>query len=227
MVSPSPFPPASAFSVARQSVAEQVLEELRHRVVLGEITPLMALTESKCAASLGVSRVPVREALFQLERDGLVALGKRNTLVARKLGETDWQEITAIRLQLEAFAAGLAASARVSADLIQLRQNVHAFASADSPEALARLDAEFHELLCAASHSQWLSAAWQTIRWPFEAMLVKNFRSYVSATCLAESKASAADHAHIVDALEMQNSAAAIQLLQQHITRWQEWTPHS
>lgn len=225
MTSIPQFSTASAFNVTRHSVADQVLANLRHQVVLGEITPLTALTESKCAESLGVSRVPIREALFQLERDGLVALGKRNTFVARALGETDWQEITAIRLQLEASAATLAASARASADLIQLRKNVDAFAAADSPEALARLDVEFHELLCAASHSPWLLATWQTIRWPFEAMLVKNFRSYVSATCLSESKVSAADHARIVDALELQNAVTATQLLQQHITRWQEWTP--
>lgn len=211
--------------IVRHSVTEQVLAELRRRIVHGEIPEAAPIPEAQYAQTLGVSRVPVREAVMQLERDGLLVTNSRGKSVVRALSSQDYQEMPGVRLELEGFAARLAASARTPEDLTLLEQNIEAFAAATSPEELAHLDVEFHRLLCAAAHHHWLQTTWQTIRWPFEAILVRNFRQYVDATSLGDSKTSTADHSQILEAVRRQDATAAELLLRQHISRWEEWTP--
>ncbi len=216
---------SSAPLIVRHSVSDQVLAELRRRILHGVFPEHSTLPESQCAESLGVSRVPVREALIQLERDGLLAADVRGKTVVRAFGAQDHSEISSVRLELEGLAARLAATVRTAKDIFILHQNIEAFDAATSPEELARLDVEFHQRLCASAHQEWLAVAWEAIRWPFEAILVRNFRNYVEATSIADSKASTADHGRILDAMVSQDAALAETLLRQHISRWGEWTP--
>ncbi len=215
---------ASQF-IVRHSVSDQVLAELRRRIVNGECPAGGAISEAQYAQSLGVSRVPVREAIMQIERDGLVFSDARGRSIVRGFTEEDHQQVWSVRLELEGLAVRLAAEARTAADVENLRMNIAAFEEASTPEELALLDVEFHQTLCKASGHQWLLAVWNNLRWPFESILVNGFRKYVKATSLAESKSSTADHSRIVDALERRNGAEAQTLLRQHILRWCEWTP--
>jgi len=216
---------AAAPLIVRHSVSDQVLAELRRRIVHGVFPEHFSLPELQCAENLGVSRVPVREALIQLKRDGLLVADARGKTVVRAFGAHDHLEISSVRLELEGLAARLAATARTAKDIFILHRNIEAFDAATSPEELARLDVEFHQLLCATAHQKWLAVAWQAIRWPFEAILVRNFRNYVEATSIADSKASTGDHGRILDAIVSQDAALAETLLRQHIHRWGEWTP--
>ena len=211
--------------IVRHSVSDQVLAELRRRIVHGECAAGTAISEAQYAQSFGVSRVPVREAIMQIERDGLLTSDPRGRSIVREFSEEDHQQIWGIRLELEGLAVRLAAESCTKTDLEKLRLNIAAFEAASSPEDLALIDVEFHQLLCEASHHHWLLAVWRNLRWPFEAILVKGFREYVKATSLKDSKSSTADHGRIVDALERRSSSEAEILLKQHILRWCEWTP--
>ncbi|MEK0445859.1 MAG: hypothetical protein RLZZ399_1180 [Verrucomicrobiota bacterium] len=225
--SPIPDPlasqPSPSFAISRLTVAEQVLAEIRRRILHGEIPEQLPLPETPFAESLGVSRVPVREALLALEHEGLLQPGPRNTLRVRPLTATDWRQITGVRLRLEPLAAELAAASPAPNAIREMRQNIAAFDAAESPEELAQLDVQFHALLCAAAQQPWLQAAWTPLRSPFEALLVRSFRAYVAATSLPESKTSTADHSRIVDAIESGNAPLAARLVSQHIQRWEEW----
>jgi DNA-binding GntR family transcriptional regulator len=215
--------PAATFEISRLTVAAQVLAEIRRRIIHGEFPDQLPLPEAPIAESLRVSRVPVREALTTLKHEGLLVPGPRNTLMVRPFTHADWQEITAVRLQLEPLAVELAAAVASPSSIDEMRQNIAAFNAATSAEELAALDTQFHELLCTAAEQPWLSAAWRPLRSPFEALLVRGFRAYVAATSLPESKASTADHTGIVDAIEAGDATTAHRLLRQHINRWQEW----
>jgi DNA-binding GntR family transcriptional regulator len=215
--------PAPNFEISRLTVAGQVLAEIRRRIIHGEFPDQLPLPEAPIAESLGVSRVPVREALTTLEHEGLLVPGPRNTLMVRPFNHADWRQITAVRLQLEPLAAELAAATASPSSIAAMRQNIAAFKDAASPEELAALDVQFHEMLCTAAEQPWLSAAWRPLRSPFEALLVRSFRAYVAATSLPESKASTADHTGIVDAIKTGDATNAARLLRQHINRWQEW----
>jgi DNA-binding GntR family transcriptional regulator len=205
-------------------LSAQVLQELRRQILHGFFPPLQPLRETQLASALGVSRVPIREALIQLHADNLVLPSHpRGSLSPRTFSAADAHQIADARRQLEGRAGALAASHRTHADLDALRENIAAFAAADSPEELARLDVDFHALICSASHQPWLLIAWTALRWPFHALLVQGFRKYVAATSLDESKSSTADHSRIVDAIERGASDETETLLRQHIARWEEW----
>jgi len=211
--------------IVRHSVSDQVLAELRRRIVHGECPASVAISEAQYAQSLGVSRVPVREAIMQIERDGLLFSDARGRSIVRGFTEEDHQQVWSVRLELEGLAVRLAAEVRTASDVEKLRMNIASFGEASTPEELALLDVEFHQMLCEISRHRWLLSVWNNLRWPFESILVNGFRKYVKATSLAESKSSTADHGRIVDALEWRNGAEAETLLRQHILRWCEWTP--
>lgn len=217
--------PASV-PIIRHSVSDQVLDQLRRKLVLSEFPENSFIPESQYAQSIGVSRVPVREALMQLERDGLLTQttsGTRGKSVVRPFTANDVQQISAVRRELEGLAARLAASSATEDELSQLQRNIEAFDSASSVEELAHLDVEFHELICLAAHQPWLHHAWQTIRWPFETILVRGFRNYAQETSLADSKTATPDHTRIVEAIRQHDALTAETLLRQHISRWEEW----
>ena len=223
----APTLPSAAASplIVRLSVTDQVLCELRRRILHGVIGGGEPIPESQCAESLGVSRVPVREALMMLEREGLLQRDHRGRTMVRTLGGKDYQEILTLRLEVEGMAARLCADAPTEEALQALEANIVAFGAAKSAEELANLDVEFHRLLCAASGHQWLLTAWSTIRWPFEALLVKNFRTYIQATSLEKSKVSTEDHRRIVEAIRLRKPNESELLVRQHISRWTDWKP--
>jgi DNA-binding GntR family transcriptional regulator len=211
--------------IVRHSVSEQVLSEMRRRILHGDFPAGKLLPESHCAALLSVSRVPVREALMALEKEGLIVRDARGRTVVRTFKLRDYNEIVSLRLELEGMAARLAATHRTDAQLEALTQNIEAFARAQSAEELAQKDVDFHGLIIQASSHQWLYHSWSTICSPYQWLLTRNFRSYIAATSLEESKVSTLDHTRILEAIRLQKTEDAELLMRQHIRRWTEWTP--
>ncbi|MEI6712314.1 MAG: GntR family transcriptional regulator [Verrucomicrobiota bacterium] len=219
-------PRSTSLPIIRHSVSDQVLDQLRRKLVRSEFPENSFIPESQYAQSIGVSRVPVREALMQLERDGLLTQttsGTRGKSVVRAFTTNDVQQISAVRRELEGLAARIAASSATKDDLTQLQLNIEAFDAASSVEELAHLDVQFHELICLSAHQPWLHHAWQTIRWPFETILVRGFRNYVHETSLDDSKTATPDHTRILEAIRQHDAVTAETLLRQHISRWEEW----
>ena len=207
-------------------LSQQVLDHLRKQIVLAELPPHSPIPEAQYAASMGVSRVPVREALMQVQRDGLVYpiyAGFRAQCMVRSFTPDDALQISRIRREIEGLAARTAAVSATDQDIEGMEENIAAFNAASSPEELAHLDVEFHKLLCVAAHQEWILSTWEMIRWPFEAILVNGFRAYVKATSLAESKISTDDHKRILAAIRAREPWEAELLLRQHILRWEEW----
>ncbi len=79
---------------------DQVFEAIRDKVRSGAVAPSERLSEQSLADQLGVSRTPIREALFQLTRDGLLEEQARGYVLPR-LTPGDVAEITELRLLLE------------------------------------------------------------------------------------------------------------------------------
>lgn len=223
----SPHKPRTPESplIVRHSVSDQVLAEIRRRIIQGDFPAGSLLPESHCATLLSVSRVPVREALMALEREGLLERDARGRTRVRKFQLRDYQEIVSLRLELETMACRLAASHRTEEQLISLAENIEEFARAGSAEELAQLDVDFHRLLLVAGGHHWLLHVWNTICSPYQYLLTRNFRAYIQATSLEESKISVQDHSRILEAIRLQKSADAELLMHQHISRWTEWTP--
>jgi DNA-binding GntR family transcriptional regulator len=136
--------------------AQLVHERLRDAILSGELRPNVRLVEEDLAASLEVSRTPVREALLALTQEGLV-VRSRGWLVRDHQPEEILRVIEA-RAVVEGAAAGLAASRIRAADLTRLRELASAMegGTEDRP-ALNALNREFHAVITDAAGNALLS----------------------------------------------------------------------
>ncbi|MES2694908.1 MAG: GntR family transcriptional regulator [Verrucomicrobiota bacterium] len=93
---------------------------LRKRILGGEYAPGQALMTNALAPEIGVSRTPIRDALRQLEADGLVTILPRLGASVKKMDLKTFRESCELRLALESHAAGLAARNRSDVDLHEI-----------------------------------------------------------------------------------------------------------
>src|SRR5580700_12350536 len=100
--SPVSWVPRSAAPLRRQ-----VLDELRQSIIAGRLRPGARLVERELIAMMGVSRTVIREALRQLESEGLVAIVPNKGPIVRTLTVEEARDIYAIRAVLEGLAARL------------------------------------------------------------------------------------------------------------------------
>ena len=178
----------------------------------GTYRPGDRLVESELADRFGVSRTPIREALQRLETQGLLARDGRSLIVA-SLDHGQMAELYAVRSELEALAAKLAARHRTEEEVRVLRAMV-----ADDrgligdPTALARANRRFHRQIHLASHNRFLVQ---------QLDLVYRSMTLMATTSLAiEGRGSAAldEHGRIVDAIAAGDGAAADRALRLHIS---------
>src|SRR3954462_12762351 len=100
----------SPLAPARRSTAplrKQVLEDLREAIISGRLAPGVRLIERELIGMLEVSRTVVREALRQLQSEGLIAEDAKKGMVVRSLGIAEARDLYAIRALLEGLAARL------------------------------------------------------------------------------------------------------------------------
>src|SRR5215204_2878566 len=93
---------------------------IRKHILSGQFRPGQALMTNDLSAEIGVSRTPVRDALRQLEADGLVIIKPHLGASVKTMGFREYREMCGLRLALETYAAGLAAENRTSDELHEL-----------------------------------------------------------------------------------------------------------
>ena len=130
-----------------RGLRDQVLAEIRQRIVDGDYPPGQRLTEERLAIDFGVSRNPVREALRVVEAEGFVTMTpRRGAVVATPDAETI-ADLFAVRASLEATAARIAAERASATDIADLRSLLDAARRAmDAADfsRVAQLNNDFH-----------------------------------------------------------------------------------
>ena len=106
------------------SLRVRVFEALEQAIINGEYKEGDTLNELRLTKELGVSRTPIREALTQLELEGLVKNIQNKGAVVVGVSQKDIDDIYAIRLRLDGFAAKLAAENITDEQLDRLEQAV-------------------------------------------------------------------------------------------------------
>jgi len=96
-------------------------EYLRKRIVNGEYPPGRPLMTKELAADLGISRTPVRDALRQLETNGLVIIRPRLGASVKMMNLKEYRDLCGLRLALESYAAGFAAQNRTEPELREIQ----------------------------------------------------------------------------------------------------------
>ena len=90
-------------------VQEAVVDRIRDMIVSGQLKPGDRLRQDELAATFGVSTMPIREALRQLQAEGLVTFQPRRGAAVSSLSVSDYEEIYRIREALESLACRWAA----------------------------------------------------------------------------------------------------------------------
>lgn len=140
---------------------ELALDELREAIISGRLAPGARLIERELIGMLEVSRTVVREALRQLQSEGLIAEDAKKGMVVRTLGVAEARDLYAIRGQLEGLAARLfvehADEAQVKRLGDALERTVEAYEKGD-PRRILRTKNQFYESLHAGAASEALSS---------------------------------------------------------------------
>jgi DNA-binding GntR family transcriptional regulator len=137
------------------------LLELRQSIISGRLNPGDRLVERELIAMMGVSRTVIREALRQLESEGLVAIVPNKGPVVRMLTLEEAQDLYAIRSVLEGLAARLFTEHADSAQIEELDRALHGVAEAyekGDPERILETKNAFYDVLFAGARSQTLSS---------------------------------------------------------------------
>src|SRR3954454_16530894 len=141
------------------ALRDQVLAELRRRIVDGDYAQGERLTENRLADDFGISRNPVREALRVVETEGFVQILPRRGAVVATIDETAVRDLFAVREQLGTLAAGLAAERATSEGIAMLRSLIDDASKATEVEdfdRVAELNSAFHRAVIEVSENRWL-----------------------------------------------------------------------
>lgn len=134
---------------------------LRERIVRGDLPPGTRLVERTLAESLGVSRVPVRDALNLLKGEGFVTEESRRGVVVTRLSSRDVEELFEVRLALEVLAVRLASERADEADLRRLGEILaesKAAIRARDTQRLNHANEDFHDAIIAMAHNHLLTS---------------------------------------------------------------------
>lgn len=206
--------PVTAGPITRTTLRDEVSRRLRSDIAAGLLEPQQLYGIAEVAVRLGVSITPVREALLELARDGLVEIARNRGFRVREVSDTDLDEIVELRLLLEIPAvrrvAGHLPAARVK-ELRQLAKATVDAARSGDVSAYVQLDREFHlGLLALAGNSRLVSVV---------SRLRDETRLYGLGR-LAGTKAlveTTKEHTALLSALEKGDADAAEAVLRAHL----------
>ena len=135
-----------------------VVAKLRHAILSGQYNPGDRLNEAKLAHEFNTSRIPIREALIQLQESGLLMNHEGRGLCVTKLNEEDIRRINSVRLIMETEAVWLARKNMTPQLAAQLEDVLGRMEAAhDLLVEVAPMDIEFHRLIWAASGNPYLA----------------------------------------------------------------------
>ncbi|MEU6783981.1 GntR family transcriptional regulator [Nonomuraea angiospora] len=198
----------------RQSLREQVAHALRAALITGEMRPGVVYSAPVLAAQFGVSATPVREAMLDLAKEGLVEAVRNKGFRVTELSDRDLDELTEIRQLIEVpTVARLAGGAR-EAEFERLRPVAEEIVSAaERGDLLAYVDADlrFHvELLTLAGNAHLVE-------------VVRDLRNRARLYGLSQLRErdvlgeSAREHLALLDALKSGDRQAVEHLMKEHI----------
>lgn len=205
--------------LARRTIGDEVVDTLRRSILDGTLAAGDHMAEGVVARQLGVSRAPVREAMMQLEREGLLVFDRRGAARVKAFTEGDFEEIFSLRLELETMAARLASRRLSEADAAGLREIIGRTGVAAGLLELALLDVEFHDRVVRAARHGRLATCWATLRHQLEYWLVR-MQGRLEAPLARTRLATVRHHRQLLAALRSGREARAIQAFRAHIEGW-------
>jgi len=219
----SQITPGTTFTIVSRSAAplrRQVLDELRQSIIAGRLPPGSRLVERELTAMMGVSRTVVREALRQLETEGLVSIVPNKGPIVRELTLAEAKDIYSIRAVLE----GLAAQrfAENASDLqseklkLALDETAAAYESGD-PAAILESKNRFYDVLFEGAGSETLSSMIAALHWRIWRWRALGLSHPQRSP--ERSKQSVAGLRAVLEAIRARDAALAERTMREEVTR--------
>lgn len=204
---------------AGQSHVEWAYHQLKMAIISADLPAGSPINEVAIAHDLGISRTPIREAIRQLERDGLVVrFAGRGTFV-RQIEMREVMEIWQLREWLEPIGCELAARNLASESLKPLRERMAALRDSARDlkdfELFHQLDLKLHELISKASGNATLSAVLDNLN-----VRIVQTRMIHTPERLVEASI---EHINIIDALIARDPHAAAEAMRVHLRNSREY----
>ncbi|HUY45550.1 MAG TPA: GntR family transcriptional regulator [Streptosporangiaceae bacterium] len=150
-------------SRVRPNLKEEAATYLRDQILAGHLRPGDRIDQDRVAAELGISRLPVREALITLSGEGMIEMRPRRGAFVAQLTPDDLLDQYVIFGSLCGLAAARAARALTEAQFAELDGLLARMDTAEEPEELERLNFRFHQIINKAGSSKLLARAIGTI----------------------------------------------------------------
>ncbi|MES2695399.1 MAG: GntR family transcriptional regulator [Verrucomicrobiota bacterium] len=205
---------------------------IRKRILSGEYPAGHSLSTNSLSPEIGVSRTPVRDALRQLEADGLVTIQARLGARVKSMDLKEFSEMCSMRLALESHAAGLAATHRTEADLHEIAYALEAMRSLTKKiiavekedvllGELRKEDVRFHVAIMAAAKNDLMRK--EILRLHLINRVVSSPSPAIQDSLLARSERDQrrrevlASHEEIFEAIKRSDVVAAKHAMERHI----------
>jgi DNA-binding GntR family transcriptional regulator len=212
-------PASDAVSHDQRQLRAWAAGQLRAAISEGRLQPGEWLRQERLARELGVSHMPVREALKELAAEGLIEYLPYRGMRVVEFSPDDIEDLYALRALLEGRAARAAAERLSAEQLAELRTLLADMAASMAPEQISRhrqLNRRFHEFIYQASGRAYLIRTLSQLWSWFPTMFLGTYPATAAAP-LTGREADPDEHTEIVAALEVRDAARAEALMSQHI----------
>jgi DNA-binding GntR family transcriptional regulator len=185
---------------------------LKQRILDGKLGANAAIVPEEVGKRLGISRMPVRAALLQLEKEGLITFGANRRPVVTSLTVSEIVELFEIRIALETMAAERAVAHLDAATFRQLEKKLDLMQNAaNEPRRWMELHSSFHDMIYGAARMPRLMAEIYRIRLAIYPYLLL----YNSVYEIVEMPG--VEHAALLEILRQRDPALARTCLTEHI----------
>lgn len=206
--------PMALLGLEKTSLREQTLTALRQAITTGQLEPGKHLVETELSEMLNISRGTLREALRQIQQEGLVAPGARGRLSVRSLDVKEIRDIFAVRAALETLAAQTLCRLDDRSEAVAQLRSALKVMDNEVKQSLERgieADLDFHRVLCRLTGNESLLHAWEqlegsirmSIMWAGKERGIKNMN--------------VSRHEEIVDAIDSADVGLAAAVISAHM----------
>ena len=198
------------------SLSEQAYQRIKKKIVSLELPPGSVLDEAELREELELGRTPIREALIRLSQEQLVTIVPRRGTFVTNIGLSDLQQLSEVRLQLEALAARLAARRGDTGHWEKMTAALASLPAATNNEALIAIDEACHEIIYDATGNRFLRETLTTLY----ALSLRLW--YFSLAQMGDVPTAIRDHRAILKALRDRDGERAEQLMEAHVRHFHE-----
>ena len=208
--------PLSLLRLEKTSLRQQALTALRRAITSGELPPGMHLVETDLSDALHISRGTLREAMRQLQQEGLISVtGDRGRLSVRHLDAKEIKDIFNVRAALESLAArelcALPDRAGAVAILRKAVTEMERWAVANLEDRI-EADLKFHRTMCQLTGNETLVHSWTSLEGSIRMSIM------FAGVDRAIKNMDAKRHSELVDAIDSGDADTAETAVRDHMT---------